>query len=390
MTPTAVQFGAGSIGRGFIAQLFHDGGLEVVFVDVLEAFVSAINARRSYTIRIVGPSAEDIEIGGVRAVNGRDAGRVAEEVATCRVACTAVGAKALPQIAPTLAAGLLLRHRQGAEPLNILVCENLHSAGAVLRGLVGRHLPAGERDAVLAEAGFVQAVVSRMVPLREGDNASDPLLVRAEAYRRLPVDAAAVVGTLPDLPGVEPVADFPAHEARKLFVHNCAHAALGYLGWRRGILHGYEALADPAIHSEVMAVLAETGEALIRRFGLDRDEHRAHVADLLARFSNVALGDTCFRLARDPVRKLSPDDRLVGAARLCEQTGVAPNALARVVGAALRFDAAEDPVAVEMQRRIAAEGAPAVLRSVAGIAPDEPLGRAALAAYALLSAGAAG
>ncbi|HOP80462.1 MAG TPA: hypothetical protein PLZ21_07870, partial [Armatimonadota bacterium] len=28
----AVQFGAGNIGRGFIGQLFHESGYEVVFV----------------------------------------------------------------------------------------------------------------------------------------------------------------------------------------------------------------------------------------------------------------------------------------------------------------------------------------------------------------------
>ena len=32
----AVHFGAGKIGRGFIAELLHDSGYEIVFGDVVE------------------------------------------------------------------------------------------------------------------------------------------------------------------------------------------------------------------------------------------------------------------------------------------------------------------------------------------------------------------
>jgi mannitol-1-phosphate 5-dehydrogenase len=34
MVSTAVQFGAGNVGRGFVAQLFWESGMEVVFVEV--------------------------------------------------------------------------------------------------------------------------------------------------------------------------------------------------------------------------------------------------------------------------------------------------------------------------------------------------------------------
>ena len=59
--------------------------------------------------------------------------------------------------------------------------------------------------------GFVQAVVSRMVPVQtEEDRAEDLLAIRVEAYKRLPMDAKAVVGTLPPIVGVEPTNRFDA------------------------------------------------------------------------------------------------------------------------------------------------------------------------------------
>ena len=39
----AVHFGAGKIGRGFIADLLHDTGYEIVFVDVNEKVNAELN-----------------------------------------------------------------------------------------------------------------------------------------------------------------------------------------------------------------------------------------------------------------------------------------------------------------------------------------------------------
>src|SRR5690348_16032197 len=103
-----------------------------------------------------------------------------------------------------------------------------------------------------------------MVPLQTAEERSqDPLRIRVEAYKRLPVDAAAVVGSLPSIVGVEPTPNFLAHVERKLYTHNCAHAMLGYLGHRAGFTFGYEALAAPEIYAQIRSALAETGQALI-------------------------------------------------------------------------------------------------------------------------------
>lgn len=377
MHNTAIQFGAGNIGRGFIAQLFHESNYEVIFVDVVEPVVQALNAMNRYDIRIVGKCACTVPITNVRAIHGRDRDAVAREIADCAIACTAVGAGALQYIAPNLAAGLALRHKESGEPLNILICENLHDANDRLRHLVSSHLPESDRDAIIAKTGFVQAVVSRMVPLQTPEeNNGDPLAIRVEAYKRLPVDANAVVGTLPEIVGVEPVANFEAYVERKLYTHNCAHATLGYLGWHKGIALGYEALENSEIRSMLEMVLRDTGHALVLKHGLDPLEHTAHCEDLLERFANRELGDTCFRLARDPLRKLAPNDRLVGAARLCESSGIDANNLALIIAIALRFNASTDPVAVALQDRIANEGVERIVEDVCAIRADEPLGKA--------------
>ncbi|NLF00815.1 MAG: mannitol dehydrogenase, partial [Anaerolineales bacterium] len=315
---TALIFGAGSVGRGFLGQLFSESGYEVVFVDVDDPLIEALRQRGSYTLRLAGiDRVEELTIGPVSAVDGRQVEQVAAEVAQASLMATAVGARALPIIAKGMAAGLAKRWQAGVDaPLNVILCENLHDAPELLRRYVGEALPPDQQP-LLSRVGFVPAVIARMSPVPTPEQrVADPSLIVAEPYKVLPVDREAFVGDIPQIVGMEAVAPFTAYVERKLYIHNAAHAMLAYLGYRRGYEYGYEALEDPKVRDLVDQALGESSRALIAEHGMDAQALQAHVRDLLARFANRALADPIDRLARDPLRKLKPDDRLVGAARL--------------------------------------------------------------------------
>jgi len=189
---------------------------------------------------------------------------------------------------------------------------------------------------------------------------------------------------LPAIAGLEPADNFPVYVARKLYLHNAAHAVLAYLGYRRGWQFGYEALEDPEVRSILDGALEEALQGIVIRYGAEERWLRDHVADLLVRFGNRALQDRIVRLARDPLRKLAPEDRLVGAARVAETTGRTPGCLAWGIAGALRYDEPTDPSAVALQQRIASSGVASTLEGLCAIRPEEPLGRAVLERYAAL------
>lgn len=386
MKPVAVQFGAGNIGRGFTAQLFHESGYEVVFVEAVPAIVDEINRRKRYVIRIVGDGAQEVEITDVRAIHSERVEQVAEEVARAGIACTAVGVNVLKQVAPSLARGIALRSQNpDAPPLSILICENQLDANEILRRAILEHLPPDLHGYVDSHVGFVLCVVSRMVPLMTPEEKrADPLAIKVEAYKRLPVDAKAIKGEVPPIVGLEPVENFLGHVERKLFVHNAAHAILGYLGWIKGYTYVHEAIADEQIRTMLDGAMQEISGALIRKHGFAREEMEEHLSDLYHRFQNAALGDTIARVARDPERKLRPNDRLVGAVRLLLDSGLEPAGFCTAIAAALLYDNPDDVSAVALQRRIQAEGASTVLEKVTGITPDMPIHQCILGAYARL------
>jgi len=373
----AVQFGAGNIGRGFIAQLFYESGYEVVFVDVVDELLRLINQHGCYPIYIVGDDPQTVEISGIRAVDGKDIDTAAEEILGASIVCTAVGVNVLNRIAPAIAGGIRLRAEKDVdEPLNIIICENLLNAKDIMRGYILEYLPGEYVDYLNSHIGIVESVVSRMVPvMTDEQRRQDPLSIYVEAYKKLPVDRNGFVGAVPAITGLEPKGNFGAYVERKLFTHNLGHAAFAYLGYLRGYEYIYQAVADPVVSAVVKSALDETGRALIAKHGFTFVEHQEHIDDLLYRFSNRALGDTVARVGRDPIRKLGPDDRLIGGMKLAFEYGISPERTSLAAAAAVLYDNPEDEAAMKIQSMLKSRGTDAVFKEICGIEPGCEMAR---------------
>jgi len=318
------MIGAGNIGRGFIGAAFAAAGYETVFIDVDENLVNEINMRGEYTVRTLLPDGGNIDtlVSGIRAVNGHDK-YASTEIAGADICATAVGVRAMPHIAPMLAMGLTARVRMNAKPLNIIVCENMIDAGEKLRAQVLGLLSAGISHAVDDIAAFPEAVIGRMTPIQTAEmKAGDPLRVCVEKYAFLPVDKDAFKGEIPKIDGMVPLDDFEYYVKRKLFIHNLGHAAVAYLG----LLKGYTYIAEAAEDAEILflaeGAMRESAAALNNENSGDAANLYRSISSLLYRFSNRALGDTCERVAADPLRKLGGEDRLIGALKNCDQYGL--------------------------------------------------------------------
>jgi mannitol-1-phosphate 5-dehydrogenase len=161
----AVHFGAGNIGRGFIGQLLHESGYDIVFVDVRDDVVAALKTEGRYEVILADENESHIPVDRVTALHSaRDAEEVTERLAEADLVTTAVGPSILPVIAPAIAQGLLERVRVGGAPVNVIACENMVGASQALRGYVMEHVPEESAEAVDEIAGFPNAAVDRIVP----------------------------------------------------------------------------------------------------------------------------------------------------------------------------------------------------------------------------------
>ena len=340
-----VQFGAGNIGRSFVAQLFSSAGYDIIFIDVMDALVTQLNAAGRYRVMIVDEKNEEIWVERVSAINGKDVEAVAQALAKADFAATSVGSNALPYLYPAIARGLELRKQMSGKPLDIILAENLRNAASIVRNGLKLLLPTDfPLDDML---GLVETSIGKMVPIMtEAQRREDPLWVFAEAYHDLILDACAFRNPIPAVAGLSPKQNMTAYVEQKLFIHNLGHAAVAYLGFLHDptLTYIWQVTAIPAVRAAAQAAMWESARALIKEYPQEFNENNlgAHIDDLLHRFTNQGLGDTVFRVGRDLPRKLSREDRIIGALLFQQAHGVSSTATASVAAAALQFHALDE------------------------------------------------
>ena len=376
---TAVQFGAGNIGRGFMGQLLFESGYKTVFVEAKKELVEQLNKRKCYPLRILdaySQKAIELKIENIEALNVSETGAVADAISRADVMSTAVGLKNFDPVSAVIAEGVKKRCKTNPSPVDIYLCENALNASDILRPKVLEKLDPVVGKWAQDNIGFVGTVVARMVPeAASRSGIEDPLLVVADSYHRLAYDQKAVRGAVPGIEGIYPAGNFKAAVEIKLFVYNLGHAALAYLGSLKGYSYIHETIKDSECFSVFDRALEETSSALLKQYPEDFDflDQKEVREDIRLRYGNPMIMDTVHRVGRDPIRKLGPEDRLIGSAKLCISQGIFPENIARICAAALCCNFQQDPDAVKLQEMIKTRGVEVVLEQVSKIDPGGAL-----------------
>jgi len=363
-TKKALMYGAGSIGRGFLGQLFDMSGYETCFIDVDEALVSNLNREGQYVITVATESGyESQTISNARAINGTDTTKVSSEITNCDIMATAVGVNILPRIAKTIAAGIDDRSfSENPSPLDIIVCENISDGGKHLKDLVSPHIE--NKKFFEKSIGFVSASVGRMVPVSTNSNSSDIIV---ESYNELPIDADSLKTDVSSIKNFIPVTPFAIEKHKKYFMHNMSHAIVAYMGFVKGYDFLWEAMGDESIRNTAQKALEESISAISKYYGIEAQPLRTYAKDLLKRYSNKYLKDTVMRVGRDPKRKLQPDDRLTGAALFCDMQGIVPEYILHGIAAAFCFNVTDDVSSPEIIKFVKTHGIKTALTEYTGI-----------------------
>ena len=341
----AVHFGAGKIGRGFIAELLHDSGYEIVFGDVVDALVDIVNKDHEYPLFLIDHDYQEKIIDHVIAYSN------------------------IPKIAPLLTQGLKKRLEQGGGKVTVMACENAIMGTDILKkAMIETGILTEEQ---IDEIGvYPNTAVDRMVfggvhNGKEGIEIGDAFELAIERGKLIDPDSEPIKGA-------EYVDDLMMYLQRKIYIINCGHAIAGYYGQA---LKGYEivqdALRDPDLLPQIRAAMLESASALEKKYGFTHESLVDYMETMMVkRFTTPGVVDPIARVSREPIRKISPNDRIMGPANNCETYGLDNSYLLKGVACALKFKAEDDPQADELQKFIADNGVEAAIVKYTGVEKD--------------------
>ena len=349
----AIQFGAGNIGRGFIGKLLSQSGYSVYFVDVNEKIIDELKAKKQYTVEVVGEAKEDILVTNVDGMMSTSP-EVLDLISKAEIITTAVGPNVLKIIAKTIAKGIEKRIQDGnKENLNIIACENMINGSTFLKEEVEKHISSEALTAMAPLVGFPNSAVDRIVPPMEGSD--DVLRVRVEQFKEWIVEETLFKGEIPKIEGMQLTDNLMAFVERKLFTLNTGHAITAYLGVLKGYETVKESIEDEEIATTVKEAMKESGEVLINRYGFEREKHYLYIDKILNRFKNPYLKDEVSRVGREPLRKLSYNDRLIKPLRGTIEYNTKNDSLIKGIAAALKYRNPADEQALKLEERLGSD-----------------------------------
>ncbi|MGD7045142.1 mannitol-1-phosphate 5-dehydrogenase [Jeotgalibacillus proteolyticus] len=368
----AVHFGAGNIGRGFIGAVLSKAGYHVEFVDVNEEVIKELNRTEQYTVQIASEQKESFIVNHVSGIHSSTQKQdVYRAIAEADLITASVGPGILPIIAKDLAGGLTeAAQKEKLHELNIVACENMINGTSFLKEEIEKHLSQEVKQEVHEKIGFPNSAVDRIVPIQHHE---DPLTVEVEPFFEWVIEQKDWKGDVPVLDGVQFVEDLNPFIERKLLTVNTGHAAIAYLGLAEGFTTVDQAIADPSIKQKVETVLDETSEFLIKKYDLQKEEHKKYVQKIIERFRNPYLSDDLSRVGRAPIRKLGAKERLVYPAVSLMKEGKQPEGLIQAIAAALLFDEKSDQESRELQHAVHEQGVKQAFAQIAGLPPQDEL-----------------
>jgi mannitol-1-phosphate/altronate dehydrogenase len=313
-----IILGAGAIGRGFLPWVFGSNLYDYVFVDNNTEIIDRLNKQKHYlTYRVKAKKLEEMRVPVKKAYTP------SEFLLSKHPDAIAVFMNVGPR--NCLSAAKVLK---GIE-CPIILCENDPTTVRVVRNALNyNRVYFAITDVITSNTASPDIL------------AKDPLsIITEDGVLFVDELAGEIKGNIHFCDNVELKKQWTA----KLYLHNTSHAIAAYLGALVGVHYVHEAMKNPEIKKIVEGSMLEMLTSLKLKWDIPHPFLEWYADKEIQRFSNELLYDPISRVAREPLRKLELEGRLIGAAQICVALGFIPENILIGITSALLFENEQDP-----------------------------------------------
>ena len=312
LTKIAVHFGAGNVGRGFIAPLLQENGYHVIFVDSSIDLVEKINNQKEYKVTSYdSESTRDNLVEKTRALHTEQDKQLKEILNRASLVTSSVGPNNLGLIA-----NLLDKHIE--EKVDFIAFENMYRASTYVLE---------QKDSLSRKIQEHDVVVDKIIPLQNIEN----LNLIVESFGSIVFDQEQYTDKLIELSEVVRKGDYEKEFTKKLWLLNGLHVCLAYYGLSKGVEYIYE-LYEQKDHEEfIEKINSEYLKAYTLYSNQNVEEVLEYQNEINLRFSSKKSKDQTKRIARNPEIKFSKSERVHGPLKYLIKNGEEVSAMKEVL-----------------------------------------------------------
>ena len=283
----AVHFGAGNIGRGFIAPVLQENDYKVTFVDINKELIDKVNSLKKYNINSLGiKNNTSLLIEDIEGINLNDTSSVNNKLAEADLITTSVGPKFVQDIFTT--ASCIKTNKNKA----FIAFENMYRAST-----------SSSNEKTVKHLTLIDAVVDKIVPPQDVQS----LDVTVEEYGSIILDEETELKPLKESLVVS-YKNYENEFYKKLWLLNGLHLKLAYFGLSHDMKFIHEVLEN-----ELGRKFAEDSiSALAKAYNVysnTNENLNEFSQNIINRFSLPELQDEVNRVARNPEIKFSLNER---------------------------------------------------------------------------------
>ena len=312
LTKIAVHFGAGNVGRGFIAPLLQENGYHVIFVDSSIDLVEKINNQKEYKVTSYdSESTRDNLVEKTRALHTEQDKQLKEILNKASLVTSSVGPNNLGIIANLLDKNI-------EEKVDFIAFENMYRASTYVLE---------QKDSLRLKIQEHDVVVDKIIPLQNIEN----LNLIVESFGSIVFDQEQYTDKLIELSEVVSKGDYEKEFTKKLWLLNGLHVCLAYYGLSKGVEYIHE-LYEQKDHEEfIEKINSEYLNAYTLYSNQNVEEVLEYQNEINLRFSSKKSKDQTKRIARNPEIKFSKSERVHGPLKYLIKNGEEVSAMKEVL-----------------------------------------------------------